>query len=122
VEERLGEPEAKFEAEDSEVVLNYRLWQLVFRPSLYKRTRRYRVRHSDQSVAALDHSVRGLKMGSSRKVVESALGKPEAWQVLDFGKNERLWYGNGRWKLRFSDRRLSKKVLYGTGSSDGAGH
>lgn len=113
VEERLGEPAAKFEAEHSEVVLNYRLWQLVFRPSLYKRTRRYPVgERRDQSVAALDRKIRALKLGSSRKTVEGKLGKTETWQVLDFGTNERVWYGHGRWKLHFTDRRLAGKVQY----------
>lgn len=115
VERRLGEPEAKFEVEDSEVVLTYRLWQVVFRPSLYKRTRRYLAgdRQGNRPVAPLDRKVRALKLGSSRKTVEEKLGKTEAWQVLDFGSNERLWYGNGRWKLHFTNRDLSGKTLYG---------
>lgn len=114
VEERLGNPDVKFEAEDSEVVLMYRLWQLVFRPSLYKRSRRYLAGDppGDQPVAPLDRKVRALNLGSSRETVEQELGKTEAWQVLDFGSNERLWYGNGRWKLHFSDQRLSGKTLY----------
>ena len=114
VEERLGEPEAKFEVEDSEVVLTYRLWQVVFRPSLYKRTRRYLAgdRRGDQPVAPLDRKVRALKLGISREPADKELGKTEAWQVLDFGSNERLWYGNGRWKLHFSNRHLSGKTLY----------
>lgn len=113
VEERLGEPEAKYEAEDSEVVLNYHLWQVVFRPSLYKRTRRYPAgERREQPVAPLDRKIRALKLGSSRKTVEQKLGETETWQVLDFGTNERIWYGNGRWKLHFSDRRLAGKVQY----------
>jgi hypothetical protein len=114
VEDRLGEPEAKFEVEDSEVVLTYRLWQVVFRPSLYKRTRRYLEgdRLGDRPVAPLDRKVRALKLGSSREAVEQELGRTEAWQVLDFGSNERLWYGNGRWKLHFTNRHLSGKTLY----------
>lgn len=114
VEERLGEPEANFEVEGSEIVLTYRLWQVVFRPNLYKRTRRYLAgdRLGDRPVGPLDRKVRALKLGSSRKTVEQKLGKTETWQVLDFGSNERLWYGNGRWKLHFSNRHLSGKTLY----------
>ena len=114
VEERLGKPETKFEVEDSEVVMTYRLWQVVFRPTLYKRTRRYLAgdRLGDRPVAPLDRKVRALKLGSSRKTVEQKLGKTETWQVLDFGSKERLWYGNGRWKLVLTDRGLSGKVLY----------
>lgn len=114
VEVRLGEPEAKFDVEDSEVVLTYRLWQLVFRPLLYKRTRRYLEgdRQGNRPGVHLGRKVRALKLGSSRKHVEQKLGKTEAWQVLDFGSIERLWYGNGRWKLHFTNQRLSGKTLY----------
>lgn len=103
VEERLGEPEDKFEVEvgDPEVVLTYRLWQVVFRPSLYKRTRRYLAgeRQGNRPVARLDREIRELPRGSSRAVIERKLGKTEAWQILEFKKRERVWYGNGRWKL-----------------------
>jgi hypothetical protein len=114
VEERLGEPDARFEVEGGqETVLTYRLWQVVFRPSLYKRTRKYIVgERRDQPVALLDRKVRALKLGRSRETVEQELGKTEAWQVLDFGSNERLWYGNGRWKLHLVNRKLAGKVLY----------
>lgn len=114
VEERLGDPQAEFEAEDSEIVLTYGLWQVVFHPSLYKRTRRYSAGYwpADRPVAPLDRQVRALKLGIPRRAVERELGKTEAWQILTLGSNERLWYGNGRWKLHFSDRRLSGKVLY----------
>jgi hypothetical protein len=63
-------------------------------------------------VGPLDRKIRGLKLGSSRGKVERELGKTETWQVLDFRTNERLWYGNGRWKLHFTDRQLSGKTLY----------
>jgi hypothetical protein len=117
VEERLGEPEARVELEvgGPETALTYRLWQVAFSPSLYKRTRIYIAgeRLADQQpVALLDRKVRALKLKSSREIVEQELGKTEAWQVLNFGSNERLWYGNGRWKLHFVDRRLAGKVLY----------
>lgn len=116
VEERLGEPEARFELEAGgpETDLTYGLWDVAFSPSLYKRTRRYLAgeRLADRPVAPLGPKIRALKLGSSRGTVEQELGKTEAWQVLDFGSDERLWYGNGRWKLHFSDRRLSGKTLY----------
>jgi hypothetical protein len=116
VEERLGEPEARFEVElgGSETVLTYRLWQVVFRPSLYKRTRHYLAGDwpAGRPLAPLDRKIRALKLGISKKTVERELGRTEAWQVLDFGSNERLWYGNGRWKLHFVSRKLAGKVLY----------
>lgn len=115
IEERLGEPEARFEVEGSETVLTYRLWQVVFRPNLYKRTRRYAAGYRQaegEPVASLDRKVRALELGSSRKTVERELGKTENWQVLTFGKDERLWYGRGRWKLHFVDRRLAGRVKY----------
>jgi len=115
VEERLGEPDARFELEvgGPETVLHYRLWEVAFSPSLYKRSRRYPAgERLDEPAALVDRKVRALKLGSSRETVEQELGKTESWQVLDFGSNERLWYGNGRWKLHFSDRRLAGKVLY----------
>lgn len=114
VEERLGESEAQFEAEGSETVLTYRLWQVVFRPNLYKRTRLYRAGYwpAGRPVAPLDRKIRALKLGISRKTVERKIGKTETWQVLDFGSNERLWYGDGRWRLHFVDRRFAGKVLY----------
>jgi len=116
VEERLGEPDARFELQvgGPETALTYGLWEVAFSPSLYKRSRRYLAgeRLGDRPVAPLDRKIHALKFGSSRGAVESELGKTEVWQVLDFGSNERLWYGNGRWKLHFSDRRLSGKRLY----------
>jgi hypothetical protein len=114
VEARLGEPRDKFEAEGSEIVLTYGLWQVVFHPSLYKRSRYYRGGYwpADRPVAPLDRKIKALKLGSSRRIVEREIGKTETWQVLAFGSNERLWYGNGRWKLQFKDRRLSGKTLY----------
>jgi len=114
VEERLGEPQRQYETEASEVVLSYRLWEVVFRPTLYKRSRIYLAGYwpGGRPVRPLDREVRALKLGSSRGTVERELGKTETWQVLTLGSNERLWYGNGRWKLHFSDRRLSGEVLY----------
>lgn len=113
VEERLGEPRRQFEAEGEEIVLNYGPWEVVFRPSLYKRTRLYLSGYwADRPVAPLDRQIRALKLGSSRRAVELEIGKTEAWEVLTLGSNERLWYGNGRWKLVFKDRRLSGRVLY----------
>jgi hypothetical protein len=114
VEERLGEPRRQYEAEGEEIVLNYRLWEVVFRPSLYKKTRLYLAGYwpADRPFAPLDREVRALKLGSSRRIVERDIGKTEAWEILTLGSNERLWYGNGRWKLVFKDRRLSGRVLY----------
>jgi hypothetical protein len=114
VEDRLGKPRARDEVEGEEMVLTYRVWQLVFRPSLYKRTRYYPGAYwpADRPVAPLDRSVRALELGSSRQTVERELGKTEVWQILTLGSNERLWYGNGRWKLVFKDRRLSGRVLF----------
>lgn len=119
VEDRLGEPRAQDEVEGGEMVMIYGPWQLVFDPSLYKRTRFYLAGYwpADRPVAPLDRQIHALKLGSSRRTVERDLGKTEAWQVLTLGSNERLWYGNGRWKLRFSDRRLSGKVLYRSSST-----
>jgi hypothetical protein len=114
VEDRLGEPRALDEVEGEEMVLTYRVWQLVFRPSLYKRTRYYPGAYwpADRPVAPLDRKVQALELGSSRRAVERELGKTETWQILTLGSNERLWYGNGRWKLVFKDRRLSGRVLF----------
>jgi len=114
VEERLGEPNSRIENEDSEIVLNYRLWRVVFHPSLYMRIRWYAAGHRlpDIPVPQLDRKVRGLELGSSRRTVERELGKTETWQILTYGSREQLWYGDGRWKLYLTDRRLSGKVLY----------
>jgi len=116
VEERLGEPEARIEVEvgGSETVLTYRMWQVVFSPSLYKRTRRYAAgyQQSDVPKGVLDQKVRALKLGSSRAMAERKLGKTEAWQILTFGKDERLWFGSGRWKLHLVNQKLAGKRLY----------
>jgi hypothetical protein len=114
VEDRLGVPRAQVETEDGNIVLNYEPWELVFHPSLYKRARNYLAGYwpADLPVAPLDRQIRALKLGSSRRIVERELGKTEAWEILTLGSNERLWYGNGRWKLVFKDRRLSGRVLY----------
>jgi hypothetical protein len=113
VEERLGEPQRKFEAEGGEIDLIYGLWEVVFRPFLYTRTRHYPAAfRPDRPVAPLDRRVQALELGSSRRAVERKLGKTEAWQIMSLDSNERLWYGNGRWKLVFKDRRLSGRVRY----------
>ena len=117
VEERLGEPEGRFEVEQggTATVLTYQLWQVVFHPDLQEKIRRYPggYRHADREpVASLDRKVRELTLGSSRKAVERKLGKTQTWEILTFGKNEWLWYGRGRWKLHFADRRLAGKKLY----------
>jgi len=114
VEERLGEPEAKFETEGSETVLTYRLWRVVFHPSLYMRIRRYveGFRRANGPVGPLDRKVRALKLGSSVRTVERKLGKTVTWQILTFSKDEYLWYGRGRWKLHILNRRLVGKALY----------
>lgn len=114
VEERLGEPHSRVENEDSEVVLNYGLWRVVFHPSLYVRIRWYAAGHRlpDTPAPQLDREVRALELGSSRRTVERELGKTEGWEILTYGSREHLWYGDGRWELHFTDRRLSGKVLY----------
>jgi len=66
----------------------------------------------DPPVAQLDRQVSALKLGSSRRTVERELGKTQTWQILTYGSREQLWYGDGRWELYFTDRRLSGKVLY----------
>lgn len=114
VEGQLGKPRTQFEAEDAEIVLIYGNWHLVFKPALFKRTRYYKEGYwpADRPVAPLDREIRALKRGISRQSVERDIGKTEAWDVLTLGSNERLWYGNGRWKLHFKDRRLSGKTLF----------
>ena len=117
VEERLGEPEARFDVEQggAATVLIYRLWRVVFQPNLYIRIRGYLggERHAnDQPVASLDREVRALKLGSSKRTAERELGQTETWQIQTLGKKEWLWYGRGRWKLHFVDRRFAGKTLY----------
>lgn len=48
-------------------------------------------------------------MGLSRGVVESELGKTETWEIRVPRKKEFLWYGNGRWRLKLVDHRLTAK-------------
>lgn len=114
VEELLGEPRARFEGEGGEIVLNYEPWLLVFKPSLYERTRNYPSGYwpRKRPVAPLDRRVRALRLGSSRRTVERELGRTETWQILIRGKDESVWYGNGRWKLQFLDGRLSRRTLF----------
>lgn len=111
VEERLGEPRTQYEVEGAEYVMVYGLWDLVFRPSLYKKTRYYLAGDwpADRSVAPLDRDVRELPLGSSRAEIERKLGKTEAWQILEFKKRERIWYGDGRWKLSLRNGLLAGK-------------
>jgi hypothetical protein len=117
VEDRLGEPRARSEVEESdedeaeEVVLTYGLWQLVFDQRLFKRTRYYSTGHwpADRPVAPLDREIHGLPLGSSRAGIERKIGRTEAWQILDFKKRERIWYGNGRWKLSLHNGALAGK-------------
>jgi hypothetical protein len=122
VEERIGEPQRQYEAEGSGIVLTYGLWEVVFRPSLYMRIRTYPGGYwpADRPVAPLDRQVRSLELGISRQAVERELGKTEAWEIPTLGSSERIWYGNGRWKLHFVDRRLAEKVLYVGGSPQGS--
>lgn len=91
----------------------YRLWRIVFHPSLFLRIRDYKAGYRpDQPVAPLDRKVHELKLGIGRRTVERELGKTEAWEIFTLGKDESIWYGNGRWELQFTDRDLSGRVLY----------
>ncbi len=123
VERQLGQPQSQVELEGGEVSLQYGLWQLVFDPNLITRIRSYRAGFwpKHRPFGPLDRDVRELSSGSSRATVESKVGKTEAWEVLSYHENERLWYGNGRWKLVLSDQALTKKVLFRGGSPQSVG-
>lgn len=111
VEGRLGPPRDRLELEDGEISLSYNLWQLVFNPGLVARLRYYKAGywHPDQGFTSLDHRVRRLNPGTSRKGVEDQLGKAEAWEIRNFQRREYLWYGNGRWRLMLLNQRLAAK-------------
>jgi hypothetical protein len=113
VEEQLGHPRGSAELEDGEVVVYYGLWQLAFDPGLIGRTRYYKAGYwpPGRPFGSLDHQVHALPLGSSRALVEHKLGRTEAWQVLKFRTRERIWYGNGRWKLYLRSNKLSGKEL-----------
>ncbi|MFL5898002.1 MAG: hypothetical protein ACJ76D_06010 [Solirubrobacterales bacterium] len=114
VEQRLGPPRDVREFQGGEVAAIYRLWQLVFEPNLIVRERFYKAGYwpRGQPFAPLDRKVRKLPLGTSRSATEAKLGKTEAWQILDFKKRERIWYGNGRWKLFFRNEALTGKEKY----------
>jgi hypothetical protein len=49
-----------------------------------------------------------LRLGTSIEDVRAKLGTPEALEIYRNAphKEESLWYGNGRWKLDFTDGAL----------------
>lgn len=83
-------------------VLIYRLWRVVFRPSLYMRIRRYVAgyRQANGPVGPLDRKVRALEPGEFK-----GDHRTEARSDPDLLR--------GRWKLYLTDRRFSGKVSYG---------
>jgi hypothetical protein len=113
VEDRLGDPSARADLEEGEETLYYGLWQLVFNPDLESRIRSYRAGYwpSGKSFASLDRAMHRLPLGVSRGTVERRIGKTEAWEIIEFADDERLWYGNGRWKLSFREGELVRKQL-----------
>lgn len=114
VEQRLGPPREVDELESGEVVAYYKLWQLVFEPNLIIRTRHYLAGYwpRGRPFAPLDRKIRELRLGTSLAATEAKLGKTEAWDILDFKERERIWYGNGRWKLSFRNEKLAGKYKY----------
>jgi len=114
VEERLGPPRDVRELEDRRVAALYSLWQLVFEPNLVIRQRFYKSGYwpPNRPFAPLDDKIRELPLGTSLWATEARLGQTETWEILKYKEIERIWYGNGRWKLRFSNRRLAGKVQY----------
>jgi len=114
VEQRLGPPRDVSELEGGEVAAYYKLWQLVFEPNLIIRERYYKAGYwpRGRPFAPLDRRIRELRLGMSRAAAEAQLGKTEAWQILDFKQRERLWYGNGRWRLSFRNEALTGKKKY----------
>ena len=114
VEQRLGPPLDVRELEGGEVVAVYRLWQLVFEPNLIIRQRFYKAGYWPPArlFAALDRKIRELPLGTSLAATEAKLGKTGTWEILDFKERERLWYGNGRWRLSFRNEVLAGKKKY----------
>jgi hypothetical protein len=114
VEQRLGPPDDVSELEGGTVAAHYGLWQLVFEPNLVVRERFYRAGYwpRGRPFAPLDRKIDALRLGASRAAVEAKLGKTEAWQILDFKKRERIWYGNGRWRLSFRNQALAGRKWY----------
>jgi hypothetical protein len=114
VEQRLGPPRDVRELEGGGAAALYRLWQLVFEPNLVIRERFYKAGYwpRGRPFAPLDHKIRELPLGTSLAATEAELGKTEAWQILDFKERERIWYGNGRWKLSFRNGALTGKKKF----------
>jgi hypothetical protein len=114
VEQRLGPPRDVRDLEGGEVAAIYNLWQLVFEPNLIVRERFYKAGFwpRGRSFAPLDRKIHELRLGTSRAAAEAKIGKTEAWQILDFEKRERIWYGNGRWRLSFRNQALAAKKKY----------
>jgi hypothetical protein len=113
-EQRLGPPQDVSELEGGAVTAHYKLWQLVFEPSLIIRERYYKAGYwpRGRPFAPLDRKIHELRLGTSRAAAEAKLGKTEAWQILDINVREHIWYGNGRWKLSFRNRALAGKKKY----------
>ena len=111
VVERLGQPRSRTELADGEVSVFYGPWHLVFHPGLIARLRYYKAGHWPRSrpFGPLDRKVHRLQLRFSREAVESELGKTETWEVRVPRKSEFLWYGNGRWRLKFVHSRLVDK-------------
>jgi hypothetical protein len=113
VEEHLGPPRQVTHLKGDQVVAYYKLWQLSFEPNLIIRTRYYKGGYwpPGRPFLPLDRKIRGLRLGISKVGAERKVGKTEAWQILGFWERERIWYGNGRWKLSFRHDKLSGKQM-----------
>jgi hypothetical protein len=107
VEEALGPAERENEA-GGEKVLYYGHWQLSFSPKLRSRTKYFWEEHW-KNPQALSHAIRHLAIGETIREVRKRLGSPFALQILKSHSPERvtLWYGNGRWALKFLDGGLA---------------
>ena len=114
VEKRLGPPRDVRTLDGGGVAALYRLWQLVFEPNLIIRQRFYKAGYwpPNRPFALLDRKIRALPLGTSLAAAEARLGQTETWEILNFNESEHIWYGNGRWKLHFSNRRLTGKIQY----------
>jgi hypothetical protein len=114
VEQRLGPPRDVSELEGGEVSAIYKRWQLVFEPNLIIRQRSYKAGYwpPGRPFAPLDRKIRELPLGISLAATEAKLGTTETWQILDFKQRERIWYGNGRWRLSFHNEALTGKKKY----------